>query len=68
MSGKSNIETIPTLAAPNTREIDRMTEDMHRRAMILGRDERSLSGILTGRVEFILGFLTAVILLGISLI
>lgn len=68
MSGKSDIETIPTLAAPNAREINRMTEDMHRRAMILGRDERSLSGILAGRVEFLLGFLTAVILIGISLI
>jgi len=46
---------IPMLGTPNTREIDRIIEDLERRVMILGRDERTYSGLSAGRIGFILG-------------
>lgn len=50
--------TIPSLDSPNLSEIDRMIYSLERRVQIMGRDQRTYSGIynLKARTFFVLGF------------
>ncbi len=54
-------EKIPSLASPNARELNRMVSDLERRVMIIGRDQRTFSGVLNfkARAFFVIGFLLA---------
>lgn len=52
------VATIPSLDSPNLSEIDRMIYSLERRVQIMGRDQRTYSGIynLKARTFFVLGF------------
>jgi len=54
-------EKIPSLASPNARELNRMASDLERRVMIIGRDQRTFSGIFNfkARAFFVIGFFLA---------
>lgn len=54
-------ERIPSIASPNARELNRMVSQLERRVMIIGRDQRTFSGVfnLRARVFFVIGFLLA---------
>ena len=54
-------EKLPSLASPNARELNRMVGDLERRVMIIGRDQRTFSGIFNfkARVFFVIGFFLA---------
>ncbi len=58
-------EKMPLLGVPNTREFNRMVDDMERRVLIIGRDQRTISGIgnFKARAFFVAGFLLAVVML-----
>ncbi len=57
-------EKIPSLASPNSRELNRMVKELERRVMIIGRDQRTYAGIfdIRSRGYFILGFILAITL------
>ena len=57
-------DKLPKILPPNGRELDRMVNDLERRVMIIGRDQRTFSGIfnLHARAYFILGFALALVL------
>jgi len=63
MRAKKEEEMIPELHAPNTREIERMTESIKRRALLIGRDQRTYSGIYGTRIYIAIGFLCALLLM-----
>lgn len=54
----SGAATIPSLDSPDLLEIDRMIHTLERRVQIMGRDQRTYSGIynLKARTFFVLGF------------
>jgi len=58
-------EKIPFLGTPNTREINRIVDDLERRVLIIGRDQRTVSGIenIKARAYFMVGCLSVLILL-----
>lgn len=58
-------EKLPLLGVPNTREFNRMVDDMERRVLIIGRDQRTFSGVnnLKARAAFVVGFLFAIVML-----
>lgn len=62
-------EKIPSLASPNARELNRMVSDLERRVMIIGRDQRTFSGVfnLRARVFFVIGFLLALVLVFLAM-
>ncbi len=55
---------IPGISPPYERELDRMVNSLERRVMIIGRDQRTFSGVFNpqARLYFILGFLVALML------
>lgn len=61
-------QKIPSLASPNSRELNRMVKELERRVMIIGRDQRTYSGIfdLRARAYFVVGFVLAIILVVIG--
>lgn len=62
---------LPGPVSPNVRELDRIVNDLERRVMIIGRDQRTFSGIsdLRSRAYFIFGFILvmALVLIGMVL-
>jgi len=60
---------IPKLESPNTEELDYIIQNLERRVMIIGRDQRTFSGIfnLKARVYFIYGFVLAIMLVIIAI-
>ncbi len=54
-------EKLPSLASPNARELNRMVSDLQRRVMIIGRDQRTFSGVfnIKARAFFVIGFFLA---------
>lgn len=62
-------EKIPSLASPNARELNRMVSDLQRRVMIIGRDQRTFSGVLNfkARAFFVVGFLLALVLVFLAM-
>lgn len=57
--------TIPAIGAPNTREMDRMINELERRVMIIGRDQRTFAGVNhpAARVFLFLGWLIVMLLM-----
>lgn len=57
--------TIPAIGNPNIREIDRMINEMERRVMIIGRDQRTFAGINhpAAKIFLVLGFVIVIILI-----
>lgn len=60
MSSSDLTEKIPMLGVPNAREFNRIIDDLERRGLIIGRDQRAFSGITGTRVTFIIGFILSV--------
>lgn len=58
-------DKIPFLGTPNTREINRIVDDLERRVLIMGRDQRTISGIenIKARAFFVIGFVSVVVML-----
>ncbi|GFO96161.1 tetrahydromethanopterin S-methyltransferase, subunit F [groundwater metagenome] len=54
-------EKIPSIVAPNARELNRMVSELERRVMIIGRDQRTFSGVFNfkARAFFVFGFFLA---------
>jgi|GEM_PF-1010676 len=63
-------QTIPAIGIPNTREIDRMVKDMGRRVMIIGRDQRTISGVghPAARLYLLVGLMIGLLLLLLGVI
>ncbi|KCZ72431.1 tetrahydromethanopterin S-methyltransferase, subunit F [Candidatus Methanoperedens nitroreducens] len=63
-------EKIPLLVSPNARELNRMVSELERRVMIIGRDQRTFSGIfnLRARAYFVFGFLLALGLVFLAMV
>ena len=57
-------DKLPKISPPNAREFDRMVNDLERRVMIIGRDQRTFSGVSNphARAYFVLGFALALVL------
>jgi tetrahydromethanopterin S-methyltransferase F subunit len=68
MSSSDLTEKIPMLGIPNVREYNRMVDDLERRGLIIGRDQRTFSGIIGTRVTFIIGFLVSIIMILLGLL
>jgi tetrahydromethanopterin S-methyltransferase F subunit len=62
-------EKIPSIAAPNARELNRMVSQLERRVMIIGRDQRTFSGVfnIKARAFFVIGFLLAIVLVFLAM-
>jgi len=62
-------EKIPSIAFPNARELNRMVSQLERRVMIIGRDQRTFSGVynLRAREFFVIGFLLAIMLVFLAM-
>jgi tetrahydromethanopterin S-methyltransferase F subunit len=62
-------EKIPSIASPNARELNRMVSDLERRIMIIGRDQRTFSGVfnINARAFFVIGFLLAIVLVFLAM-
>ncbi len=62
-------EKIPSIVSPNARELNRMVSQLERRFMIIGRDQRTFSGVfnLRARVFFVIGFLLALVLVFLAM-
>ena len=68
MSSSDRSEMIPMLATPQLKEYNRMIDELERRELIIGRDQRTFSGIFSTRIYFILGFVVAFVMVMLGLL